>query len=68
MTLEGGRLPSTTRSRSILLDEDRPDYLGGQFVHAAVASLDWAGMVDFFRTGAADPRRGPTATASPSSA
>ena len=42
---------STTRSRSILLDEGRPDYLGGQFVHAAVASLDWGGMVDFFRTG-----------------
>jgi hypothetical protein len=35
----------------ILLDDERPEYLGGQFVHAAVASLDWGGMVDYFRTG-----------------
>jgi SAM-dependent methyltransferase len=35
----------------ILLDELRPEYLGGQFMHATVASLDWGGMADFFRTG-----------------
>ncbi len=35
----------------ILLDETRSEFLGGQFVHAAVASLDWGGMVEFFRTG-----------------
>jgi SAM-dependent methyltransferase len=35
----------------VLLDPDRPEFLGGQFVHAAVATLDWGGMVDFFRTG-----------------
>ena len=36
---------------TVLIDDDRAEYLGGQFVHAAVASLDWGGMVDFFRTG-----------------
>ena len=48
-----GRPPdrSTRTSRSILLDELRPEYLGGQFMHATVASLDWGGMADFFRTG-----------------
>ena len=35
----------------VLLDQGRADYLGGQFVHAMVASLDWGGMVHFFRTG-----------------
>ena len=35
----------------VLLDEARPEFLGGQFVHAVVASLDWAGMLEFFRTG-----------------
>ena len=39
----------------ILLDELRPEYLGGQFMHATIASLDWGGMADFFRTGRADP-------------
>ena len=35
----------------MLLDDARPEYLGGQFVHAVIASLDWAGMLEFFRTG-----------------
>ena len=39
------------RRRRSCSTTDRPEYLGGQFVHAAVASLDWGGMVDFFRTG-----------------
>ena len=34
-----------------LLDRDRTDYLGGQFVHGVVATLDWDRMLDFFRTG-----------------
>lgn len=34
-----------------LLDDDRPEFLGGQFVHSVVASLDWDAMVEFFRTG-----------------
>ena len=52
-TLDGDRLTVDDEVAVILLDEGRPDYLGGQFVHAAVASLDWGGMIDFFRTGEA---------------
>jgi SAM-dependent methyltransferase len=51
VTLEDGRLTVDDDIVMILLDEGRPEFLGGQFVHAAVASLDWGGMLDFFRTG-----------------
>jgi SAM-dependent methyltransferase len=51
VTLDGDRLLVDEEVAVILLDEGRPDYLGGQFVHATVASLDWGGMLDFFRTG-----------------
>ncbi len=50
-TLEDGRLTLDDDSAVILLDEQRPEYLGGQFVHTVVASLDWGGMLEFFRTG-----------------
>ena len=36
---------------AILLDADRPEYLGGQFLHAAIGSLDFARLPDVFRTG-----------------
>ena len=45
------RLQLDEESAVVLLDEARPEFLGGQFVHSVVASLDWAGMLDFFRTG-----------------
>jgi SAM-dependent methyltransferase len=51
VTLEDDRLVVDDEVAAILLDDGRPDYLGGQFVHATVASLDWGGMLDFFRTG-----------------
>lgn len=35
----------------IVLDEVRPEYLGGQFVHSVIASLDWGGMLEFFTSG-----------------
>lgn len=50
-TLDAGRLTLDENVAVVLLDEGRPDYLGGQFIHAAVASLDWGGMVEFFRSG-----------------
>jgi SAM-dependent methyltransferase len=50
-TLEGDRLSLEEDVAVILLDEQRPEFLGGQFVHSVVASLDWDGMIDFFRTG-----------------
>jgi len=49
--LDDGRLSIDHEVAVVLLDEGRPEYLGGQFVHAAVASLDWGGMVEFFRSG-----------------
>lgn len=49
--LEDGRLTIDDDVAVILLDATRSEFLGGQFVHAAVASLDWGGMVEFFRTG-----------------
>jgi SAM-dependent methyltransferase len=51
VTLEGDRLTLEEDIAVIVLDELRPGYLGGQFLHATVASLDWGGMADFFRTG-----------------
>ena len=36
---------------ALLLDERRPEYVGGQFVHSVVATLDWDRMTEFFRTG-----------------
>ena len=49
--LRDGRLVLDDDTAVILLDEQRPEFLGGQFVHSAIASLDWSGMLDFFRTG-----------------
>lgn len=35
----------------VLLDEELPEYLGGQFVFTVGASIEHVGMVEFFRTG-----------------
>jgi len=48
---EGGRLTLSDDIGAILLDDTRPEFLGGQFTHAVVASLDWDEMGTFFRTG-----------------
>ena len=53
--LRDGRLVLDDDTAVILLDEARPEFLGGQFVHSVIASLDWGAMLDFFRTG--DPIR-----------
>lgn len=49
--LRDGRLVLDDDTAIILLDEARPEFLGGQFVHSVIASLDWSAMLDFFRTG-----------------
>ena len=49
--LDDGRLVLDEAVASILLDDQRPEYLGGQFVHAVTASMDWEGLAEFFRTG-----------------
>ncbi len=51
VALEDGRLAVDPELAAILLDEERPEHLGGQFVHAVVSTLDWDGMLEFFRTG-----------------
>lgn len=49
--------PSANRFRldpdlaAILLDETRPEFLGGQFAFTVGASLDYGSMADFLRTG-----------------
>lgn len=48
---EDGRLTIEDEVAAILLDDGRADFLGGQFVHAVVASMDWGAMPDYFRTG-----------------
>jgi SAM-dependent methyltransferase len=50
-SVDGDRVTGDEDTAVVLLDEQRPEFLGGQFVHSVVASLDWAGMLDFFRTG-----------------
>ena len=47
---EEGRLAIEPEIAAILLDEQLPEFLGGQFTHAVVASMDWERMPDFFRT------------------
>lgn len=49
--LEGGTLRHQETISAILLDAERADFLGGQFIHAVTASMDWDTMADFFRTG-----------------
>jgi SAM-dependent methyltransferase len=44
---------------TIMLDDERPEYLGGQFVSAVVSSLDYERLADFFRTGQTIPERPP---------
>jgi SAM-dependent methyltransferase len=48
---EGGRLTLHDDLAAVLLDDTRPEFLGGQFIHAVVASLDWDRMTAFFKTG-----------------
>ncbi len=49
--LVDGRLVLDEETAAVLLDDARPEFLGGQFVHSVIASLDWGPMLDFFRTG-----------------
>jgi SAM-dependent methyltransferase len=48
---DDGRLTLDGDVAEILLDDQRAEFLGGQFVHAVVASMDWGTLADFFRTG-----------------
>ncbi len=52
-----GRLFLPDDVATILLSPDRSEYLGGQFLHAATGSLDYAALADVFRTGNSYPER-----------
>jgi hypothetical protein len=44
---------------SIMLDDARPEFLGGQFVSSVVSTLDYEGMAEYFRTGRTIAERPP---------
>ena len=67
VTIEDGLVMLDEDTAIVLLDDDRPEFIGGQFVHSVIASLDWGGMLEFFRTRDADHASGPTGTAPRSS-
>jgi SAM-dependent methyltransferase len=46
-----GRIVLPEDVAHVLLDADRAEYLGGQFLHAAIGSLDYGVLPDVFRTG-----------------
>lgn len=47
----GDRLVVDDGVAAVLIDEHRTAYLGGQVVHSVVSTLDWEGMLAFFRSG-----------------
>jgi SAM-dependent methyltransferase len=49
--VDDGRIRLPDEVAAILLDSDRPEFLGGQFVHAATAALDYGELLRFVRTG-----------------
>ncbi len=55
-SFDGERLRLEESLARILLDQDRPEYLGGQFHHTVVAGMDYEGLAEFFRTGRPAPR------------
>jgi SAM-dependent methyltransferase len=51
VTMEDGRIAVPDDVAVVLLDAARSEYLGGQFLHAATGSLDYAHLLEVFRTG-----------------
>lgn len=49
--IDEGRILLAEDVAQVLLDADRPEYLGGQLQFAALASLDYGVLPDVFRTG-----------------
>ena len=48
---DGERVTIDEHIAAVLLDDQRPEYLGGQVVSTVVSSLDHEGLVEFARTG-----------------
>ena len=51
VVIDAGRITIPEDIAVVLLDADRADYLGGQFLHAAIGSLDYAHLLEVFRSG-----------------
>ena len=49
--MDEGRITVPDDVAFVLLDADRSEYLGGQYLHAAIGSLDYGALLDVFRTG-----------------
>jgi SAM-dependent methyltransferase len=56
---DGVRARAIDDVSTVLLDDERPEFLGGQFVSTVVSSLDYDRMAEYFRTGRAIPERPP---------
>jgi SAM-dependent methyltransferase len=56
---DGERIRLDDVTASILLDVDRPEYLGGQFAYTVTASLDYGDMAELLRSGRIVPTRPP---------
>ncbi len=56
---DGVRVRPIADVMTVLLADDRPEYLGGQFVSTIVSSLDYERLTEFFRTGRTIPERPP---------
>jgi SAM-dependent methyltransferase len=57
VSFDGERVRPIDEVMTILLADDRPGYLGGQFLSTVVSSLDYERLADFFRTGRTIPER-----------
>jgi SAM-dependent methyltransferase len=51
--VDDGRITLPEDVAVVLLDADRSEYLGGQYLHAAIGSLDFDALADVFRSGRA---------------
>lgn len=51
LAIKDGKLQIEEEMRHILIDKDRPDYLGGQFSYLALRSLTYGHFEEFFKTG-----------------
>ena len=67
VAIDAGRITLPEDIAVVLLDADRSEYLGGQFLHAAIGSLDYGHLLGGVPERHARRRRGRTATAPRSS-
>jgi SAM-dependent methyltransferase len=59
VAFDGERVRVDDDVAAVLLDDDRPEFLGGQFVATVVSSMDHDRLAGFFRSGAVMAERPP---------